>query len=102
MLIVDAQVHLWSNNLPTNAAHRQVTSYSAEECIMEMEAAGVSAALIHPPGWDPNSLIVAEQAAVRYPDRFAILGAIPPDKPESRDMVAGWKSRPGMLGLRYA
>src|SRR5579884_3927660 len=102
MLIVDAQIHLWSKNLPTNAAHRQVPSWSAEECLMEMDQAGVSAALIHPPGWDPDSLVVAESAAVRYPDRFAILGNFPLDKPESRDLSAGWKSRPGMLGLRWA
>ena len=102
MLIVDAQIHLWSQNLPTNPAHRQVASYSAEECLMEMDAAGVSAALIHPPGWDPNSLVVAESAAVRYPDRFAILGNFPLDKPENRSLIDGWKSRPGMLGLRYA
>jgi len=67
-----------------------------------MDQAGVSAALIHPPGWDPDSLVVAESAAVRYPDRFAILGNFPLDKPESRDLIAGWKSRPGMLGLRWA
>src|SRR5439155_5788113 len=55
MLIVDAQVHIWSAGPPTNAAHRQVTSYTAEECIRDMDAAGVNACLLHPPGWDPNS-----------------------------------------------
>ncbi len=102
MLIVDAQIHLWSQNLPTNPAHRQITSWSAEECLMEMDQGGVNAALIHPPGWDPNSLVVAESAAVRYPDRFAILGNFPLDKPESRNLIDGWMSRPGMLGLRFA
>src|SRR6266852_5159182 len=103
MLIVDAQIHLWSQGIPTNALHRQIPSYSAEECLMEMDnGGGVRAALIHPPGWDPNSLVVAESAAVRYPDRFAILGQFPIDKPESRELIAGWKTRPGMLGLRFA
>ena len=55
-----------------------------------MDAAGVDAALIHPPGWDPNSGAIAEAAAQKYPDRFAILGNFPPDKPESRDLIAGW------------
>src|SRR6267154_2854167 len=82
MLIVDAQIHLWSQGIPTNAAHRQIPSYSAEECLMEMDNGGVRAALIHPPGWDPNSLVVAESAAVGYPDRFAILGQFPLEKPE--------------------
>ncbi len=102
MKIVDAQIHLWSQNLPTNAAHRQIASYSAEDCLKEMDAAGVDAALIHPPGWDPNSGAVAEAACKKYPNRFAILGQFPLDKPESRELIAGWKSRPGMLGLRYA
>jgi hypothetical protein len=30
MLIVDAQVHIWSAGPPTNPSHRQVTSYTAE------------------------------------------------------------------------
>src|SRR5713101_2987957 len=102
MLIVDAQIHLWSQGIPTNALHRQIPSYSAAECLMEMDNGGVQAALIHPPGWDPNSLVVAESAAVHYPDRFAILGQFPLDKPESRELIAGWKTRPGMLGLRFA
>ena len=63
-----------------------------------MDAAGVDAALIHPPGWDPNSGAIAEAAARKYPDRFAILGNFPPDKPESRELVAGWKSRPACSG----
>ena len=102
MLIVDAQVHIWSAGPPTNPAHRQVTSYSAEECIRDMDAAGVNACLLHPPGWDPNSGKVSEEAAAKYPNRFAILGNFPLDKPENRSLIDTWKSRPGMLGLRYA
>ena len=43
MLIVDAQVHIWSAGPPTNPSHRQVTSYGAEECIRDMDAAEVNA-----------------------------------------------------------
>jgi predicted TIM-barrel fold metal-dependent hydrolase len=102
MPIVDAQIHIWSQGIPTNALHRQVPSYTAEECLKEMDAGGVDAALIHPPGWDPDSGAVAEAAAAKYPNRFAILGQFPLDRPESRDLIAGWKRRPGMLGLRFA
>src|SRR4051794_5289770 len=102
MKIVDAQIHLWHQNLPSNPAHRQITSWTAEDCLKEMDAAGVDAALIHPPGWDPNSGAIAGAAAQKYPDRFAILGNFPPNKPESRDLIAGWLKRPGMLGLRWA
>ena len=102
MLIVDAQVHIWSAGPPTNAMHRQVNSYSAEECIRDMDAAGVSACLLHPPGWDPNSGKISEEAAAKYPNRFGILGNFPLDKPENRSLIDTWKQRPGMLGLRYA
>jgi len=54
MLIVDAQVHIWSAGPPTNPSHRQVSSYTAEECIRDMDAAGVDACILHPPGWDPR------------------------------------------------
>ena len=68
MLIVDAQVHIWSAGPPTNQMHRQVASFSAEECLAEMDAAGVDAALLHPPGWDPNSGAISEDAAEKYRD----------------------------------
>jgi len=28
MLVVDAQIHIWRNNKPTNANHRQVTDFT--------------------------------------------------------------------------
>ena len=102
MLIVDAQVHIWSAGPPTNPSHRQVTSYTAEECIRDMDAAGVNACLLHPPGWDPDSGKISEEAAAKYPNRFAILGNFPLDKPENRALIDTWKSQPGVLGLRYA
>jgi predicted TIM-barrel fold metal-dependent hydrolase len=102
MLIVDAQIHLWKNNKPTNATHRQVTDYTAADALREMDEGGVNAALIHPPGWDPDSNALAVEAARQHPSRFAILGNFPLDKPESRTLVDDFKKRPGMLGLRFA
>ena len=55
MLVVDAQVHIWANNKPTNPGHRQVATFSKDDLLKEMDEAGVDAAVIHPPGWDPNS-----------------------------------------------
>ena len=102
MKIVDAQVHIWANHKPANPNHRQVATFSADDLLKEMDEAGVDAALIHPPtSWDPNANELAVEAARRHPDRLAILGNFPLDKPESRALIAGWKSRPGMLGLRF-
>ena len=102
MRIVDAQVHIWASGTPSGQ-HRQIASFSAEEMLKEMDAAGVDAALIHPPmSWDPNSNTQAIDAARRYPDRFAVMGQLPLDKPEGRTLINGWRKHPGMMGLRYA
>ena len=102
MLIVDSQVHIWSQGLPGNKAHRQITSYSMEDLLSEMDEGGVDAAIIHTPGWDPDSNQVAIDAATRFPDRLAILGNFPLDQESSRDLVNSWNSQTGMLGLRFA
>jgi predicted TIM-barrel fold metal-dependent hydrolase len=101
MQIVDAQVHIWSSGTPL-APHRQVSHYGKDELLREMADAGVDAALIHPPSWDPRSNEIAVEAARAHPNQFAILGFVPLDQPESRALLDAWKSRPGMLGLRYA
>jgi len=100
MAIVDAQIHIWRKG-ETLPPHR-ATPYSAGEVIADMDAAGVDAALIHPPSWDPDSNEQAIEAVVQYPGRFAIFGNFPLDAPASRALVATWKQRPGMLGLRFA
>jgi len=102
MLVVDAQIHIWTGNKPTNANHRQVTDFTASDVLKEMDAGGVNAALIHPPGWDPNSNALAVEAAKQHSNRLAILGNFPLDKPDSRTQVDAIKSRPGMRGLRFA
>ncbi|HVR69534.1 MAG TPA: hypothetical protein VMT87_01705, partial [Vicinamibacteria bacterium] len=102
MLVVDAQIHIWKNNKPTNQNHRQVADFTADDVLKEMDEGGVDAAVIHPPGWDPNSNALAVEAARQHPNRLAILGNFPLDKPESRSAIDGLKSRPGMLGLRFA
>jgi predicted TIM-barrel fold metal-dependent hydrolase len=101
MQIVDAQIHLWGSGLPSNLSHRQVTAFTPEEAIALMDEGGVDAAVIHPPGWDPGSTDMAFVAVQNYPGRFAIMGSVPLDRPDSRARIAHWREQPGMLGLRY-
>jgi predicted TIM-barrel fold metal-dependent hydrolase len=102
MKIVDAQVHIWSGGKPGNLRHRQIPAFTKDDLLKEMAVAGVDAAVIHPPtSWDPNANALAIEAARAHPDRFAILGNFPLDKPESRGLIDGWKKQPGMLGLRF-
>lgn len=101
MQIVDAQIHLWGEGLPSNLSHRQVTSFTSEEAIAMMDEGGVDAAVIHPVPWDPNSHQVALEAIESYPGRFAMLGDVPLMDPQSKGRVATWLDQAGVLGLRY-
>ena len=87
MKIIDAQVHIWSQTVtPPSGQHRKVSTFTAEEVLKEMDEAGVDAALIHPPSsWDPDSNALAIEAARKYPDRFAVMGQFPLDRPENRN-----------------
>jgi predicted TIM-barrel fold metal-dependent hydrolase len=99
MPIIDAQVHLWRKGNPT-PPHLQ-TPYLVEHAIRDMDAAGVDGAVLHPPAsWDPDSNEQAVEAVLAYPDRFAILAYPPLDRPDSPELVANLKQRPGMLGMR--
>src|ERR1700704_5336025 len=99
MRIVDAQVHIWSGGKPANLRHRQGPAVTKGELLKGRDARGGAAAVIHPPtSWDPNANELAVEAARQHPDRFAILGNFPLDRPESRALIDGWKKRPGMVG----
>ena len=99
MLIVDGQIHLWENGAPS--AHHRQEPYSAEQAITGMDEAGVYRALIHPVLWDPDSNELAAEAVSKYPERFAIMGWLYIDDPKGRDLIAHWKERTGLRGLRF-
>ncbi len=103
MQIVDAQIHTWGTGLPSNLSHWQVTHFTPEEAIALMDEGGVDAAVIHPPGWDPNfHRAMAIKAVQRLPWPLRHHG-LPPARPvpDLRARIAHWRDQPGMLGLRY-
>src|SRR5215470_20356473 len=107
MLIVDAQVHIWGTNTPErpwptgrSAPHR-AQPFSKDDLLKEMDAAGVARVVIVPPSWEGDRNDLALEAARLHPDRFAVMGRLAIEKPESRGLVEGWKRQPGMLGLRF-
>jgi len=108
MMIVDAQVHMWGENTPDRPwppgrgkAHRPKALYK-EELLAEMDAAGVDRVIIVPPKWEGDRNDLALDAVKSHPQRFAIMGRLDPDLPESRGKLATWRQQPGMLGLRYS
>ncbi|HEX9685480.1 MAG TPA: hypothetical protein VGA25_06485, partial [Burkholderiales bacterium] len=104
-MIVDSQVHIWGADTPERPwpKHRPVKAQrdvplGKDELLREMDAAGVARVVIVPPSWegDRNDLGIA--AAQAHPDRFAVMGRIDPEAPESRGRISAWRRQPGMLG----
>ena len=98
MLIVDSQVHLQTGGKPS-PYHRQ-DLFLAPELLRTMDEAAVHRVVIVPPSWDPNMNGPALEAACAHPDRFAVMGRVAVEQPESRARVATWRQQPGMLGIR--
>src|SRR5262245_57047928 len=102
MLIVDAPDPPLERWQPHDSLAPSDPAYTRADALREMDAGGVDAAVLAPhTPWDPNANELAIEAARQYPDRFAIVGNFPVDKPESRALVDTSKQRPGMLGLRF-
>jgi L-fuconolactonase len=106
MLIVDSQVHIWAASTPErpwparHSPHRP-EPFSADDLLNEMNAAGVDAVIIVPPGWEGDRNDLALDASRLHPTRFAVMGRLDPTLPESRSMISRWRNQPGMLGLRF-
>jgi predicted TIM-barrel fold metal-dependent hydrolase len=107
MEIVDAQLHIWAPESPerpwpAGRAREAQKPYhvGAEALLLQMDLAGVAAAVLVPPSWEGDRNDVALDAARRYPGRFAVMGRIAVEDPASRALIAGWKGQPGMLGVR--
>jgi L-fuconolactonase len=108
MFIADSQVHLWAADTPDRpwpagraAQAQKPYPIDKEALLFQMDLAGVSRVVIVPPSWEGDRNELALEAARTYPDRFAVMGRIALEKPESKALVADWKKQPGMLGMRF-
>ena len=106
MLIADSQVHIWAEETPErpwrtgarNLPHLP-QPFSKDDLLREMNAAGVSRAALVPPSMEGDRNDVVIEAARLYPDRFAAMGRIALDKPQSEALVLAAKQA-GLKGLR--
>jgi len=105
MIITDAGVHIWKAPtperpwMPGRQAHLE-PPIGYEQLSARMAEAGVDRAILVPPSWEGDRVDYSLEAAQKYPERFAVMGRIPIDKPEGRRMLETWKDQPGMLGVR--
>jgi predicted TIM-barrel fold metal-dependent hydrolase len=108
-MIVDSQVHLWAPETPErpwipggkDRAHLP-EPLTYQRFLAMMDEAGIDRAIIVPPTWPGDNNDHALEAAQRYPDRFAIMGRFPVERPDSKALLPAWKRQPGMLGVRLA
>src|SRR5260370_28990310 len=101
MLIVDSQIHIWQDS-KMSAHHRQIPTYSKEDALKEMAAAGVDAAVLHPPstlGEAMNTLAV--EAVKAHPDKVCILGNFDLTAPDPLHIGKNWRQRAGVLGFPF-
>jgi predicted TIM-barrel fold metal-dependent hydrolase len=104
-MIVDAQVHLWKAETPdwrwvAGRVPQLPEPFTIEKLVSMMDEAGVDRVVIVPPSWPGDRNDYALEAARRYPGRFAVMGRIPLEQPESAALLPKWKEQPGMLGVR--
>ena len=76
--------------------------FSAEEMLVEMDAAGVDRAVIVPPTWAGENNLMACEAAARYSARFAVVGRFDARASDARTQLEGWMKQPHMLGVRMS
>jgi predicted TIM-barrel fold metal-dependent hydrolase len=99
MQIVDAQIHLWTNDKAP--PHHRQTPFLWVDALRGMDAAGVDRAINCPAIWDPESNAYAVEAARLHPDRFATLGWFDLNREPDSQFLDEFVKQPGMLGLRF-
>jgi predicted TIM-barrel fold metal-dependent hydrolase len=62
--------------------------------LAERDTAGVSRVVIVPPSWEGDRNDLGLAAARLHPKRFAVMGRLAIERPESRALVAHWKKQP--------
>jgi len=105
MTITDSGLHIWRAEAPDRPWQPGRTAHlphpmSYEDLSARMKEAGVDRAILIPPSWEGERADYSLEAVAKHPDRFAIMGRLPIDKPEARQMLEFWKAPPGMLGVR--
>ncbi len=103
--IVDSQIHLWKANTPDRpwapGTRAQLPEPMTIERVLPMlDEAGVDRLVIVPPTLEGMRVDYGQEAARRYPGRFATMGRIQLNDPGEAKRLAGWRQQPSVLGVR--
>ena len=104
-LIVDSQIHMWKANTPDRpwapGARAQLPEPMTIERVLPMiDEAGVDRVVIVPPTLEMLRVDYGQEAARRYPGRFATMGRINLNDPKEAGRLPGWRDQPALLGVR--
>ena len=103
--IVDSQIHMWKASTPDRpwvpGFRPQIPEPMTIERVVPMiDAAGVDRVVIVPPNLEGERVDYGQEAARRYPGRFATMGHITLDDPGEARRLPGWRAQPAVLGIR--
>ncbi len=104
-LVVDAQIHLWKANTPDRPWAPGTQAQLPEPMTIErvlpiLDEGGVDRLVIVPPTLEGMRVDYGQEAARRYPGRFATMGRIDLEDPFEARRLTGWRDQPNVLGVR--
>ena len=102
MIITDSGLHVWqapTPEKPWNLAKAHLKDpMSYEDLRARMKEAGVDRAILVPPSFAGAYPEYSLEAAAKYPEQFAVMGAIPLNKPEGRQVLENLMRPAGCAG----
>jgi predicted TIM-barrel fold metal-dependent hydrolase len=104
-VIVDSQIHMWKANTPDRpwvpGTRPQLPEPMTIERVVPMiDEAGVDRVVIVPPTLEGERVDYGQEAARRYPGRFATMGHIALNDPGEARRLPTWRQQPAVLGIR--
>ena len=104
-VIVDAQIHMWKANSPERpwepGTHPQIPEPMTIERVVPMiDEAGVERVVTVPPTLEGLRYDYGQEAARRYPGRFATMGHVKLEDPSEAKRLETWRDQPALLGAR--
>ena len=104
MIITDSGLHIWqapTPEKPWNPAKAHLKDpMGYEDLRVRMAEAGVDRAILVPPSFAGGRNEFSLEAAAKYPEQFAVMGAIKLNKPEARQILENFMKEPAALGVR--
>jgi predicted TIM-barrel fold metal-dependent hydrolase len=104
-VIVDSQIHMWKANTPDRpwvpGTRPQLPEpMTIERVVLMIDEAGVDRVVIVPPTLEGERVDYGQEAARRYPGRFATMGHIALNDPGEARRLPTWRQQPAVLGIR--